>query len=68
MVGENAARAVGREAEWGKLEVGRRADIAVLEWADEPYAFLQDENNILRGEHSYRCLMTICDGRVVWRR
>lgn len=68
MVGENAARAVGRESEWGKLAVGRRADIAVLEWTDESYAFLQDENNTLRGEHSYKCMMTVCDGRVVWRR
>ena len=68
MVGENAARAAGRESSWGKLEVGRRADIAVLEWTDLPYAFLQNENNTIEGDKGYVCNMTICGGRVVWRR
>jgi dihydroorotase len=68
MVGENAARAVGKQTEWGKLEVGRRADVAVLEWTDAPYAFLQNENNIIAGEQGYICKMTVCGGRVVYRR
>ena len=68
MVTQNAARAVGKDEEWGRIAVGRRADIAVLEWTDAPYAFLQNEKNTTAAERGYVCTMTVCDGRVVWRR
>ena len=67
MVSTNAARAVGREDEWGSIKVGRRADIAVLEYRDEPYAFMQNENNSISGQRSYVCRLTVCNGRVVYR-
>ena len=68
MVTHNAARAVGKETEWGRIAVGRRADIAVLEWTEAPYAFLQNKANTLTGRMGYICSMTVSDGRVVWRR
>ena len=66
-VTENAARAVGKSGEWGMLCVGARADIAVLEWTDAPYAFLQNKNNVTAGSEGYVCRFTVCDGRVVYR-
>ena len=68
MVGENAARAVGMQDKWGRLEVGRRADIAVLDYTDTPYSFRQDEANRTSGDHSYQCALTVCGGHVVYRR
>ena len=67
MVTSNAARAVGRGDEWGSIAVGRRADIAVLDYVDAPYAFCQNENNRTEGAHSYVCKLTVCNGRVVYR-
>ena len=66
-VTENAARAVGKSGEWGTLCVGASADIAVLEWTDAPYAFLQNKNNVTAGSEGYVCRFTVCDGRVVYR-
>lgn len=68
MVGENAARAVGKEHEWGTLRIGGRADVAVLEYAEAPYAFAQNENNRTCGTHSYRCVFALCGGHAVYRR
>lgn len=68
MVTSNAALAVGKQNEWGKIEVGRRADIAVLDYTDAPYAFLQNENNTTSAKHGYVCKITVCNGRVVYRR
>lgn len=67
MVGKNAAFAVGKGEVWGTIDVGRRADIAVLEYKDVPYAFLQNKDNTVQGEHGYSCALTVCDGRVVYR-
>ena len=49
---------------WGKLEIGGAADIAVLEYTDEGF-FIPKQN--LAFEHSYRCLLTVCDGNIVYR-
>ena len=68
MVTSNAALAVGKEGEWGRIEVGRRADIAVLEYTDSPYAFIQNENNTTQGKQGYVCNLTVCNGRIVYRR
>lgn len=67
MVGRNAALAVGKSDECGTIAVGRRADIAVLEYTDAPYAFLQNEHNTICGERGYVCRLTVCDGRIVYR-
>ncbi len=55
-------------APWGRLQVGGKADFAILEYADEEFAFLQDPNNSLCGQKSYRTLLTVLDGEVKYRR
>ena len=54
-----SAYQMGREADLGSLEVGKRADLVVL------------DNNIFTAEpqtiHTTRSLMTIVNGQVVWK-
>ncbi len=66
-VTKNAAKAAGKQGEWGGLAVGARADIAVLEYTDAPYAFLQNPKNTTEGKLGYKCRLTVCNGRVVYR-
>lgn len=57
----NPAKALGKD--WGTLEVGKAADLAVLEYADEGFS--------LRGgyesKNGYRCCLTVADGIIVHR-
>lgn len=63
----NAAKVLGKEAEWGYLKEGRVADIAVLEYADEGYDLTDKAGNRVQSENGYRCVLTVADGQVVYR-
>ena len=61
------AKVLGKSKEWGYLQVGRCADIAILNEVCEPFYLQDQENNVLESNKSYRCVLTICDGQVVYR-
>lgn len=61
------ARALGREREWGYLKEGRRADIAVLEYADEGFCLTDIFGNSIKSQNGYRNVITIADGQVIYR-
>ncbi len=52
----------------GYLEVGKTADIAVLEYADEGYDLTDKAGNHIYSEIGYRNLLTIAGGEIVYRR
>lgn len=62
------AKAVGKEGEWGTLAVGKRADITVLEYADEGFDLTDRAGNRICSPEGYRCVLTICDGEILYRR
>lgn len=62
------ARALGKADEWGELKVGRSADVAVLEYSDEGFDITDKAGNRLASESGYRCVLTVCDGQIVYRR
>lgn len=62
------ASALGRADEWGMLAVGRCADIAVLEESDEGFDLTDAEGNRVFSPTGYRCVMTVANGEVVYRR
>ncbi len=62
------AKALGKEKEWGTLAVGRKADIAVLEYTQEPFDLTDKAGNHIFSEQGYRNVFTIADGEVVYRR
>ncbi len=63
-----AAKAIGMEKEVGKLEIGRCADIAVLEYADEGFDLTDKAGNRVHSDKGYRNILTIANGEVVYRR
>ena len=50
-----------------KLEAGRTADIAVLEYTDEGFSLTDKAGNHIESKNGYRCVLTVSDGLVVYR-
>ncbi len=67
-VTSNPAKALGMEGVWGELRVGGTADISVLEYADEPYSLTDKAGNKIESKKSYRNILTILNGEIVYRR
>lgn len=61
------AKALGKEGEWGCLKEGGCADLAVLRYQNEPYSLTDAEGNILADDMGYRCILTMCNGDIVYR-
>ena len=66
-VTSNPAKALGKESEWGYLQVGRIADIAVLDYTDEGFDLTDKAGNHIESQKGYRCVLTVSDGQVVYR-
>jgi len=61
------AKALGKSEEWGYLQVGRIADIAVLDYTDESFDLTDKEGNHIESQKGYRCVLTVSDGQVVYK-
>lgn len=59
------ARVLGKE--WGCLYVGGTADIAVLEYTNEPFCLTDKQGNTLQSNTGYRCKLTIADGVILFK-
>lgn len=66
-VTSNAAKALGKENEWGYLKVGRCADIAVFDYTNEGFDLTDKAGNRLESNIGYRCILTVADGQVIYR-
>ena len=66
-VTSRSAKALGKEDEWGYLKVGRCADIAVLDYANEVFDLTDKAGNRIFTTEGYRCVLTVSDGQVVFR-
>lgn len=53
---------------WGRLTVGGAADIAVLDYTREPFSLTDSEGNTASGDMGYRCMLTMKNGEVLFRR
>ena len=63
----NPAKALGKAGQWGCLQEGSCADLAVLEYTNEGFDFTDRAGNRLSSDQGYRCLLTIVNGDVVYR-
>jgi len=61
------ARALGKDGEWGCLNVGGCADITVLAETDEKFDLTDNAGNHVQSDKGYRCVLTVSDGQVVYR-
>lgn len=60
----NAAKAMRRD--WGRLQEGKPADIAVLNWEKEPMDLCDHQGHWISSEYGYRCHMTMKNGHIVY--
>ena len=61
------AKVLGKADEWGYLQVGRTADIAVVAYEDDRYDLTDFYGNRVAWEQGYKCRLTIANGEVVFR-
>ena len=66
-VTQNAARMLGIEKHAGALSAGMPADIAVFRLEKQPMLFRDGVGNALEGDRVLHPLLTIKDGRIVYR-
>ncbi len=59
------ARALGQS--WGRLHEGGPADIAVLDYTNEPFRLTDRAGNTLENSQGYRCKLTVSNGVVLFR-
>lgn len=61
------AKVFGKADEWGYLQEGRTADIAVLAYENDRYDLTDFYGNRVCWDKGYRCKLTIANGEVVYR-
>ena len=61
------ARALGLSDRCGTLAPSRMADIAVLEYTDEPFSSIDKRGNRIFSDKGYRCRLTVRCGEVVYK-
>lgn len=61
------AKVLEKENEWGSIKVGRIADIAVFDYTDEGFDLTDNAGNSLKSDMGYRCVLTVCDGQIVFK-
>ena len=61
------AEVLGQKS-WGRLAVDEKADLAVFEYADQGFDMADRAGNRIYSEKGYRCLLTVVDGQIMYRR
>ncbi len=59
------AKVLGQD--WGRLQVGGSADIAVLDYTNDPFCFTDKEGDRFASSTGYRCKLTVVNGAVLFR-
>ena len=60
----NAGKALRRP--WGSLAERKPADVALLQWCEEPIDLTDHRGNRLTSKEGYRCRLTVADGNIVY--
>lgn len=61
------ARVLGKENQWGHLQEGSIADLAVFDYTDEGFDLTDHAGNHIHSTTGYRCVLTVVDGQIVYR-
>ncbi len=67
-VTNSPAAALRRADAWGTLAEGRIADIAVIEYGDESFDLTDKAGNRIKSDTGYRCVLTVSNGEIVYRK
>jgi len=61
------AKVLGKETQWGCLQEGRIADIAVFDFCDEGFDLTDPCGNRMASRTGYRCKLTVADGVILFK-
>ena len=61
------AKVFGKADEWGYLEEGRVADVAVFAYENDAFDLTDENGNHVAWEKGYRCKLTVANGEVVFK-
>ena len=61
------AAALGMQNEWGVLKEGGIADIAILDYQNEPFRLTDFSGNTIKSDMAYRAKLTISDSEIVYK-
>lgn len=62
-----SAKVINQEDIKGSLEVGKKADVSVLDYRKNPFEIYDRAGNCVKSDYSYVNLLTIKNGQVVFR-
>lgn len=66
-VQEVLSEIIGGVKIYGKNINLKRQDIAVFDYTDEGFDLIDNAGNRLTSDMGYRCILTICDGQIVYK-
>ena len=61
------AKVLGKDKQWGYLQIGRTADISVFDLTEEGFDLTDSAGNRMHSNIGYRCVLSLADGQVVFR-
>ena len=65
-VTSSAGLAIGK-SELGTIEVGKTADVAVINYETAPFDFSSFTANGIKGDMGYKCYLTVSNGQIVYK-
>ena len=66
-VTSSPSKSLKQENEWGYLKIGKCADISVFDYVDEIFSLTDNTRNTVADSKSYRCVLTIVNGEIVYK-
>ena len=62
------AKVLHKEGQWGSAKEGSVADLAVFDYTDEGFDLTDHAGNHIKSTTGYRCVLTVVDGQILYRR
>lgn len=67
-VTSSCAKALDKQNDWGALKVGMNADVCVVDYLGGGFDLTDEAGNTIKSNKSYRCVLTICDGKIMYNK
>ena len=66
-VTSNPAKVLGKEDEWGYISIGRCADVSVFTQNGNGFSLTDSQGNTVGNNKCYECVLTVCNGEIVYK-
>lgn len=66
-VTSNPAKVLGKDDEWGYISIGRCADVSVFTQNGNGFSLADSQGNTVSNNKCYECVLTVCNGEIVYK-